>query len=65
MHKRPDQYDVVHAKPVFAVGGTVSGYGSMGSAESLNNSGRDKQDEEFEDHIVPLATKGPLKSIFK
>jgi len=39
MHKRPDQYDVVHAKPVFAVGGTVSGYGSMGSAESLNNSG--------------------------
>ena len=29
-------YDVVHAKPVFAVGGTVSGYGSMGSSESLH-----------------------------
>ena len=26
---------MVHAVPVFAVGGTVSGYGSLGSAESL------------------------------
>ena len=34
-------YEVVHAVPVFAVGGTVSGYGSLGSAESLG-SGPDK-----------------------
>ena len=34
--KKPQ--DVVHhAKPVFAVGGTVSGYGSLGSAESLTD----------------------------
>ena len=30
-------YEVVHAVPVFAVGGTVSGYGSLGSAESLGS----------------------------
>ena len=30
-----DRGQTVYAKPVFAVGGTVSGYGSLGSAESL------------------------------
>ena len=40
MLKRVDGDHVVyHAKPVFAVGGTVSGYGSLGSAESLNTTG--------------------------
>jgi len=31
-----DRGQTVYAKPVFAVGGTVSGYGSLGSAESLS-----------------------------
>ena len=35
--KKPGQDVLHHAKPVFAVGGTVSGYGSMGSAESLTD----------------------------
>ena len=30
-----DRGRTVYAKPVFAVGGTVSGYGSLGSADSL------------------------------
>lgn len=35
--KKPGQDALHHAKPVFAVGGTVSGYGSLGSAESLTD----------------------------
>ena len=45
--KKP-QDAIHHAKPVFAVGGTVSGYGSLGSAESLTDK---SQPSEIKDNI--------------
>ena len=64
---REQEYDVVHAKPVFAVGGTVSGYGSLGSAESLtgDKSIRDNSGGAKNNMSQELQSLSQAKSSFK
>ena len=64
MLRRVDTDHVVyHAKPVFAVGGTVSGYGSLGSAESLNAGANDKSVTDKSDKMQSMPA--PQRSAFK
>ena len=65
MLRRVDGDHVVyHAKPVFAVGGTVSGYGSLGSAESLNTAANDKL-VTARDNSEKMQSMPPQRSAFK
>ena len=69
MLRRVDtDHAVYHAKPVFAVGGTVSGYGSLGSAESLTTAAADKSvtnSDSSSGKVTQVQSMPPPRSAFK